>query len=97
FNRGRLAFGVHVNYLLDTCTLIWLANGGRDLSHAARQSCDEPRATLYASAASAWEVALNHAHRKLTLQKPRLEWWRQARARPSLTELTLSAQIALRS
>jgi PIN domain nuclease of toxin-antitoxin system len=86
-----------VNYLLDTCTLIWLINGGLDLSPGARQACSDPAAMLYVSAASAWEIAIKQGRGKLVLQHPIADWWKKALERHRLKELPISGATAISS
>ena len=46
-----------VNVLLDTHAFIWWLDDDPRLSQAARTAIAEPRATVFVSAASAWEMA----------------------------------------
>jgi PIN domain nuclease of toxin-antitoxin system len=43
--------------LLDTHALLWWLDGDERLSKAARQAVADPKATIFVSAASAWEIA----------------------------------------
>ena len=43
--------------LLDTHALLWWLDGDERLSKAARQAIADPKATIFVSAASAWEIA----------------------------------------
>ena len=45
-----------MNYLLDTCALIWLGMGGGELSEEARRRVSLA-SNLYYSSISAWEIA----------------------------------------
>ena len=45
-----------MNYLLDTCALLWLGMGGGDLSPEAKRRI-ETAANLFHSSISAWELA----------------------------------------
>lgn len=45
-----------MNYLLDTCALLWLGMGGGDLSPEAKRRI-EMAANLFHSSISAWELA----------------------------------------
>ena len=45
-----------MNYLLDTCALLWLGMGGGDLSLEAKRRI-ETAANLFHSSISAWELA----------------------------------------
>jgi PIN domain nuclease of toxin-antitoxin system len=55
-----------VRLLLDTCTFLWLAGGGR-LSPPAAASIREPSNEVYLSAVSAWEIASKHRAGRLPL------------------------------
>ena len=46
-----------VNLLLDTHTLLWWLNDDPRLSEAARSRITDPEATVFVSAASAWEAS----------------------------------------
>jgi PIN domain nuclease of toxin-antitoxin system len=46
-----------VRLLLDTHALLWWLDGDERLSKAARQAIADPKATIFVSAASAWEIA----------------------------------------
>jgi PIN domain nuclease of toxin-antitoxin system len=43
--------------LLDTHALLWWLDGDERLSTSARQAIADPKATIFVSAASAWEIA----------------------------------------
>ena len=83
-----------MNYLLDSCTLIWLVNGDPQLSTEAHKACGDSSSIIFVSAASAWEIALKHARGKLSLQLPVSEWWPKALERHGLIELPITGQIA---
>ena len=56
FRRGRVV----LRLLLDTCTFLWLAADGDQLSAMARQACREPSNEVFFSALSAWEIAIKY-------------------------------------
>jgi PIN domain nuclease of toxin-antitoxin system len=58
-----------VKLLLDTCTFLWLA-GGQSLSAVAANAIREPSNEILLSAVSAWEIAVKHASRRLSLPEP---------------------------
>jgi PIN domain nuclease of toxin-antitoxin system len=60
--------------LLDTCALLWLAEGGGHLSTEARQRLDAAR-VVSVSAISAFEIGLKHRSGKLRLPVPPAEWF----------------------
>ncbi len=86
-----------MNYLLDTCALIWLVNNAVELGPRARQACLAPSSGIMVSVASAWEIALKQARGKLALSQPVAQWWNHALQRYSLTEVPISASIAMAS
>ena len=53
--------------LLDTCTFLWLAGGGRELPPRAAAVFKSQDNEVFLSAASAWEIAIKHAAGKLPL------------------------------
>ena len=53
--------------LLDTCTFLWLAGGGRSLSPAAAQSVRDPSNEVFLSAVSSWEIVVKHRMGRLPL------------------------------
>lgn len=60
--------------LLDTCALIWLAEGGDRLSPPARAAIAAAPA-VYVSAVTGFEIGVKAAHRKLDLPIPAREWF----------------------
>jgi len=84
-----------MNYLLDTCALIWLVNGDRQLSSEAARLCGDPESQLCVSAASAWEIALKSARRKLSLRVSPEVWWGRALEQHELEELPVTSRIAI--
>lgn len=55
--------------LLDTCTFLWLAGGGR-LSTAAAAAITTPANEVFLSAASVWEIVTKHNGGRLPLPEP---------------------------
>lgn len=53
--------------LLDTCTFLWIVEGSRRVPARVRELFQAPENDVYLSAASAWEIALKHAHGRLPL------------------------------
>jgi len=60
--------------LLDTCALIWLANGNPSLSKAAKDKIADS-AVLCVSPVSAWEIAVKASKGKISLPCPAREWF----------------------
>ena len=61
-------------YLLDTCTLIWLATEPEKLSPASVQAIDASDSVLLWSDVSTLEIALNWSAGKLVLPDPPRNW-----------------------
>jgi PIN domain nuclease of toxin-antitoxin system len=60
--------------LLDTCAVLWLAEGGKQLSIEARDRI-ENAPVVYVSAISAFEIAAKYRSGKLKLPVPPAEWF----------------------
>ena len=60
--------------LLDTCALLWLAQGGGQLSPEALQQLAEAP-FVYVSAISGFEIGIKHAKGKLELPMLPLPWF----------------------
>lgn len=81
--------------LLDTCTLLWLASGGKELSQAAKNAILKYPDQLYISSISALEIALKHKRRKLKLPLEPSEWWKEAVAFHGIQELVVNSETSL--
>ncbi len=78
--------------ILDTCAILFLANGDRRLSRAAKERLrGEP--TRWFSAVSTFEIALKHQQGKLALPLDPLPWIEQIEKRYRLTELPLDSAL----
>jgi PIN domain nuclease of toxin-antitoxin system len=78
------------NLLLDTCALLWLAEGV-ELAAEARKAVTG--ASLNVSAISAWEIANLVRKKRLVLTMPVVKWFRQALDRMEATMSELSVEI----
>ena len=56
-----------MNLLIDTCTLLWWANGD-ELSPAVSQAMADPDNRVWVSAASIWEIGIKQSLGKLTVR-----------------------------
>src|SRR5262245_47204941 len=83
--------------LLDTCTLLWLAKGGRSLSRAAREAIAVPGARLFVSAITAFELGVRHRRGALKLPLAPLAWYERALAFHDVEEIPVDVRIAMRS
>ena len=56
--------------LLDTCTFLWLATDDPHLTPTARSICRDPENSVFLSALSAWEIAINYRLGRISLPEP---------------------------
>jgi PIN domain nuclease of toxin-antitoxin system len=80
--------------LLDTCALLWLAEGGKQLSDAARYRIEAAR-VVYVSAISAFEIGLKYKNGKLRLPVPVAQWFEAIVSHHNLSILPLDAKICI--
>ncbi|MCG8480758.1 MAG: type II toxin-antitoxin system VapC family toxin [Spirochaetales bacterium] len=82
--------------LLDTCALLWLAQGSTRISAETLAAVDsEPIVSV--SAVSAFEICLKQQAGKLSLPLPAEEWWGRAIAHHRLEVIDLDSQLLMRS
>ena len=84
-------------YLLDTCTLLWLASDHSKLSQPALQALAEEETTLFVSAISAFELGIKHAKGALTLPMKPDRWYGEVLEFHGLHEIPVDGRIAARS
>lgn len=82
--------------LLDTCALLWLAEGGGKLSRMALEEI-ERTSSVYVSAISAFEIALKYRKGKLELPAKPQEWFEIAVEHHELSVLALDVAICVAS
>lgn len=83
-----------MNLLVDTCTFLWLAFDDPNLSVAARSACRDRSNRVYASALSAWEIAIKHRLGRLTLPEPPVTWFSSRRQAMDLSPLAFDEDSA---
>jgi len=74
--------------ILDTCALLWLAEGGKRLRRPVLKAINEAPA-VYVSAISGFEITLKAARGKLELPCPAREWFDRIVEQHNLTVLAL--------
>jgi PIN domain nuclease of toxin-antitoxin system len=79
--------------LLDSHALLWWLGNDRRLGANVREAIERPRAVLFFSVASIWELAIKQAQKKLTLPESLLS----ALAEEGFAELPISSAHALRA
>ena len=80
--------------ILDTCALLWLASGDKQLSRAALKEINASPA-VYISAISGFEIALKVAKGKLKLPRPPQEWLEQVVEHHGLAVLPLELSVCI--
>ena len=82
--------------VLDTCALLWLAEGGGQLSAPLLARLDE-EPIVAVSAISAFEISLKVISSKLVLPLPVREWWKGVVDHHRLSVIDITGEIALKS
>lgn len=78
--------------ILDTCALLFLANGDRRLTRSVRERlAREP--VRWFCAISSFEIALKYRQGKLELPLPPLRWLQALETRYALTELPVDSAL----
>ena len=82
-------------FLLDTCTVLWVANGAR-LRKPAVRALQKPEVRLMVSPITAWEIATLVAKRKIALSMSPDMWFERFHNLPevALAEMSPSVLIA---
>ena len=84
-------------FLLDTCTLLWLASDTSQLSPVSRQAISASAGRLYVSAISAFEIGVKHTKGRIVLPAPPATWFRRALQLHGLRSIAVTYRVALRS
>ena len=84
-----------MNLLLDTCTFLWIVTDSSELSDKAKEAFQDSRNRAYLSPVSAWEIALKHGLRRLTLSESPLEFVPTQRKLHGVDALPLDEDAAL--
>ena len=82
--------------MLDTCALLWLAQGGGELSEAALQ-CIEAASVVYVSAISGFEIGIKVQKGKLELPARPLDWFAAVLEHHDIEVLPLALDICIRA
>jgi len=82
--------------LLDTCALLWLAQGGGDLSAEALRKLSEAP-FVYVSAISGFEIGINYRKGKLQLPSLPYDWFNVIVIHHDLQLLPLDLESCIRS
>jgi len=82
--------------ILDTCALLWLAQGGGKLSKAATRRIDAAP-VVYVSAISGFEVGIKYRAGKLDLPALPSDWFKAVIDHHGLTVFPLDLEICIRA
>ena len=82
--------------LLDTCALLWLTQGGGQLTSETRKRLAEAP-FVYVSAISGFEVGIKHKTGKLELPALPMDWFKAVVEHHDLRVLPLDLEICIRS
>jgi PIN domain nuclease of toxin-antitoxin system len=82
--------------ILDTCGLIWLATGSKELSVQAREAISRAD-IVYVSTISAFEIGLKYARGELDLPCDPERWYLDVLSHHGLTEIPLDGRVAVAS
>ena len=82
--------------ILDTCALLWLAQGEGELSRVALQRIDAAP-VVYISAISGFEIGIKVQKGKLALPARPADWFTAVLAHHNLEVLPLDLEICIRS
>ena len=82
--------------MLDTCALLWLAQGGGELSEAALQGI-EAAPVVYVSAISGFEIGIKVQKGKLELPARPADWFAAVLAHHDIEVLPLVLEVCIRA
>lgn len=80
--------------ILDTCALLWLASGSRELSQRALKEINSA-AAVYVSVISGFEIAIKVAKGKLSLPAPPQQWFEKVVEHHGLAVLPLDLEVSM--
>jgi PIN domain nuclease of toxin-antitoxin system len=82
--------------ILDTCALLWLVQGGGELSREALRSIGDA-AAVYVSAISGFEIGVKVKKGKLQLPARPLEWFSTALEHHDISLVSLNLEVCIRA
>jgi PIN domain nuclease of toxin-antitoxin system len=80
--------------ILDTCAILWLAEGSSRLSSGTVSIIDR-EAVVAVSSISAFEIALKYRNGKLSLPMPPEEWWARFITHHRVDVLDLTPELVM--
>jgi PIN domain nuclease of toxin-antitoxin system len=82
--------------LLDTCALVWIATGSKNLSHPTREAIEEAE-SVYVSSISAFEISSIYTKGGLELPCDPERWFYEILEKHDIIEIELNGKIAIAS
>lgn len=82
--------------LLDTCALVWIATGSKNLSHPTREAIEEAK-SVYVSSISAFEISSIYIKGRLELPCDPERWFYEILEKHDIIEIELNGKIAIAS
>ena len=86
-----------MNYLLDTCVLLWMVMEKSQLSEKAKSILADPRAGCHVSSITAFEIGQKNAKAKLDLPLPPEDWFPLSMELHNIVSIPLDHRIALKA
>ena len=84
-----------MNYLLDTCSFIWLINGSNRLSQSLQTIFKDSENILYLSIASVWEIGIKYPLKKIEFVEDPSTFIPEQRKKHNIELLSLSEESCL--
>lgn len=85
-----------MNFLLDTCTFLWIISDDPQLSKAAKINFKDSANQVYLSSISIWEIMVKHQLGKLPLPEKPAKYLPQVRESHGIRKLELSEDACLK-
>ncbi len=85
--------------LLDTHVWLWLVNGNKTLTPKIRKTINAAVevGAVFISAISSWEISMLESHKRITLNRPCLDWISTSFELTGIQPLALNTEIAVES
>ena len=84
-----------MKFLLDTCTFLWIAGGSEKVPAHVLRLYEKSDNDVYLSAASAWEIAVKYAGKRLGLANPPERFVPEQREAHGILSLPIDEESAL--
>ena len=97
FLKGNRIKGIGngLQFLLDTATFLWLADGSERLSAPSLEAIVDYRNEIYLSAASSWEIVIKYGLGRLYLKEPPSSFIPSQRRMHRIASLPISEEATM--